>query len=211
MRAPTEGWSRQPAALPWRKCGFDSRWALFSAGRRKAWYSAGHRREALVAGARDRGFKSRRPDFDCGGACVGTGGRLLSVTSQVRFLPPQPWKRKGKPTGDGSRPESGRAMSLGGSTPSPSALLCPWPSGRGASLPSWRGGFDSHRALWNDDRGSASGRLPGFEPGDGGSTPPPRACGRRAVSRWANDAESSNGRMRLSERLHVGSIPASAA
>ncbi len=90
MRAPTEGWSRQPAALPWRKCGFDSRWALFSAGRRKAWYSAGHRREALVAGARDRGFKSRRPDFNCGGACVGTGGRLLSVMSQVRFLPPQP-------------------------------------------------------------------------------------------------------------------------
>ena len=50
------------------------------------------------------------------------------------------------------------------------------------------------------DRGSASGRLPGLEPGDGGSTPPPRT-----------DAESSNGRMRRSERLHVGSIPASAA
>ena len=43
-----------------------------------------------ASGARDRGFKSRRPDFDCGGACVGTGGRLLSVMSQVRFLPPQP-------------------------------------------------------------------------------------------------------------------------
>ena len=42
-----------------------------------------------ASGARDRGFNSRRPDFDCGGACVGTGGRLLSVTSQVRFLPPQ--------------------------------------------------------------------------------------------------------------------------
>ncbi len=34
-----------------------------AAGRRKAWYSAGHRRAALVAGARDRGFNSRRPDF----------------------------------------------------------------------------------------------------------------------------------------------------
>ncbi len=118
-----------------------------------------------ASGARDRGFKSRRPDFDCGGACVGTGGRLLSVMSQVRFLPPQPWIRKVKPTGDGSRPESGRAMSLGGSTPSPSALTCPWPSGRGASLPSWRGGFDSHRALLDVDRGSASGRPPGLEPG----------------------------------------------
>ena len=84
-----------------------------------------------ASGARDRGFKSGRPDFDCGGARVGTGRRLLSVTSQVRFLPPQLWIRKVKPTGDGSRLESGRAMSLGGSTPSPSALPCPWPSGRG--------------------------------------------------------------------------------
>ena len=42
-----------------------------------------------ASGARDRGFKSRRPDFDCGGARAGTGGHLLSVTSQVRFLPPQ--------------------------------------------------------------------------------------------------------------------------
>ena len=51
--------------------------------------------------------------------------------------------------GDGSRLESGRAMSLESSTLPPSALMCPWPSGKGASLPSWRGGFDSHRALWN--------------------------------------------------------------
>jgi hypothetical protein len=27
--------------------------------------------------------------FDCGGARVGTGRRLLTVLSQVRFLPPQ--------------------------------------------------------------------------------------------------------------------------
>ncbi len=40
-------------------------------------------------------------------------------------------------------------MSLEGSTPSPSASMCPWPSGKGSSLPSWRGGFDSRRALWN--------------------------------------------------------------
>jgi hypothetical protein len=30
-------------------------------------------------------------------------------------------ERKGKPIGDGSRPENGRAISLEGSTPSPSA------------------------------------------------------------------------------------------
>ena len=49
----------------------------------------------------------------------------------------------------------------------PPQLVCPWPSGRGASLPSWRGGFDSRRA-------SANGRLPGLEPGDAGSNPAPR-------------------------------------
>ena len=37
---------------------------------------------------------------------------------------------------------------LEGSTPSPSAFSkCPWPSGRGARLPTWRGEFDSRRAL----------------------------------------------------------------
>ena len=77
---------------------------------------------------------------------------------------------KGKPIGDGIPFEAGRAKSptmlrmVPGSTPSPSALMCPWPSGRGASLPSWRGGFDSHRALSHDeDRGSASGRPSGLE------------------------------------------------
>jgi hypothetical protein len=142
-----------------------------------------------ASGARERGFKSRRPDLAlwcsrpgcrsrrdacttslsrqpllCGGARVGTGGRLLSVTTQVRFLPPQlVLNRKVKPIGDGSRLESGRAMSLGGSTPSPSASCA---LGR-----RWR--------HWSSPvRGSASGRPPGFEPGDGGSSPPPRACRR---------------------------------
>src|SRR5262245_44445562 len=41
---------------------------------------------------------------------------LGSLASEV-----QPWK--GKPTGDGSRLEDGRAMSLEGSTPSPSAFV----------------------------------------------------------------------------------------
>ena len=40
---------------------------------------------------------------------------------QVRFLPPQ-LERKGMPIGDGSCLENSRAMSLEGSTPSPSAF-----------------------------------------------------------------------------------------
>ena len=68
-------------------------------------------------------------------------------------------------------------MSLEGSTPSPSACTCPWPIGRGTSLPSWTGGFDSRRALWFV-RGWANGTLPGFEPGDEGSIPSPRASTR---------------------------------
>ena len=49
---------------------------------------------------------------------------LLSRRLEVRFLPPElATKRKGKPIGDGSRLESGRAMSLEGSTPSPSASI----------------------------------------------------------------------------------------
>ena len=75
---------------------------------------------------------------------------------------------------------------LGSSTPPPSALMCPWPSGKGSSLPSWRGGFDSRRALLHD-RGSANGRLPGFEPGDGGSSPSPRTSVAMAVSQEQHD------------------------
>ena len=56
-----------------------------------------------ASGARDRRFKSGRPDFRCGGTRAGTGRRLLIAPTQVRFLPPQPL-RKGKPMGDGSRP-----------------------------------------------------------------------------------------------------------
>jgi hypothetical protein len=125
-----------------------------------------------ASGARDRRFKSGRPDCDCGGACVGTGRRLLSVTSQVRFLPPQLYGRASQLAM--GRPESGRAMSLEGSTPSLSACTCPWPIGRGTRLPTWTGGFDSRRALWFV-RGWANGTLPGFEPGDEGSIPSPRA------------------------------------
>ncbi len=61
-----------------------------------------------------------------GGACAGTGDRLLTGLPQVRFLPPE-LSGKGKPMGDGSRFENDRAMSLEGSTPSPSAVWCPKP------------------------------------------------------------------------------------
>ena len=42
-----------------------------------------------VSGARNRRFKSGRPDFDCGGTRVGTGRRLLTAPTLVRFQPPQ--------------------------------------------------------------------------------------------------------------------------
>ena len=99
-----------------------------------------------ASGARDRRFKSGRPDCDCGGVCVGTGRRLLSVTSQVRFLPPQLYGRASQ-LAMAAAPKAVELHSLEGSTPSPSACTCPWPIGRGTSLPSWTGGFDSRRAL----------------------------------------------------------------
>ena len=73
-------------------------------------------------GPGDRRFKSDRADSHCGGARAGTSRRLLTVSTQVRFLSPQLfWKDK--PIGDGCRLESGRACKcLEGSTPSPSAL-----------------------------------------------------------------------------------------
>ena len=42
-----------------------------------------------VSGTGDRWFKSNCADFNCGGARVGTGRRLLSAPAQVRFLSPQ--------------------------------------------------------------------------------------------------------------------------
>ena len=58
---------------------------------------------------------------------------------------------KGKPIGDGTRLETGRAMSLEGSTPSPSALqaagLVQW---HDSWLPTRRSGFDSPIPHSND-------------------------------------------------------------
>ena len=113
--------------------------------------------------------------------------------------------RKGKPIGDGTRLETGRAMSLEGSTPSPSACspagLVQW---HDSWLPTRRPGFDSpipHSTRWlmrpwpsgqarasqvrqagstpaGRSRESANGRLPDFESGGGGSNPPSRTPGQ---------------------------------
>jgi hypothetical protein len=174
-------------------CGFDSRWALDDSGCGKAWRSAwfGTRRAPVR-------IRPPRLETQTGVACAGTCASLLKRSPQVRFLPPVLYAWKGKPMGDGSRFENGRAMSLGGSTPPPSASIDagfvqrqdPW-------LPTRRRGFDPRTPYWHacpwpsgeapasqvgqagstpagHSRGSANGRLPGFEPGDAGSSPAPR-------------------------------------
>ena len=142
--------------MPRRKCGFNSRQALFFQTRAcaavsgagvicaacgKAWESAGfgYRRPSVQIRPRRLGY--------CGGARVGTGGRLLNVITQVRFLPPQLV------------------------VPLAEWLKAPvLQTGQAGSIPA--GHFVVRR---RQDRGSANGRLPGFEPGGGGSNPSPRA------------------------------------
>src|SRR5262249_34721918 len=85
---------------------------------------------------------------DSGGARAGTGTRVLAGGTRVRFLPAELYTRKGKPKGGGTRFELGRAMSLEGSTPSPSACR---------------------------PRDWSSGTTPGLQPGDRGSTPRSRS------------------------------------
>ena len=83
MAAGTDWQDASWSALPWRMCGFDSRWAL---SRFRTW-------ESLVippvSGTGNRWVESSRPDSHCGGARAGTGRRLLSAPTQVRFLSPQ--------------------------------------------------------------------------------------------------------------------------
>lgn len=135
--------------MPRRRCGFNSRRVLlllFVDVRSysvcgKAWDSAGFgNRRASVQ------IRPRRLWY-CGGARVGTGGRLLNVITQVRFLPPQLV------------------------VPLAERLKAPvLQTGQAGSIPA--GHFVVRR---RQDRGSANGRLPGFEPGGGGSNPSPRA------------------------------------
>ena len=84
-----------------------------------------------------------------GGSTPPAGARIQRINILSKYS-----LRKGKPIGDGTRLEIGRAMSLGGSTPSPSAPL-------GNRL---------------------TGRLPDFESGRGGSNPPSRIDDSGAVA-----------------------------
>ena len=86
--------------------------------------------------------------------------------------------RKDKPMGDGSRPENGRAMSLEGSTPSPSAFCA---LGRAAKAPVFQTG-QAGSIPAGHSRGSANGRPAVFEAAREGSTPSPRTLRSAAVS-----------------------------
>ena len=81
--------------------------------------------------------------------------------------------------GDGRRPENGRAMSLEGSTPSPSAFCA---LGRAAKALVFQTS-EVGSIPTGHSRGSANGGLPGFEPGDEGSTPSPRTLSSEVGSR----------------------------
>ncbi len=114
-----------------------------------------------ASGARDRWFKSSRPDssFRCG--------------QMVRQLPVKETSEGSSPSTGAFDKTEGQAGPIRASMPdrcprwqpprkrsSVTALrvrlpllplmttLCPWPSGKGSRLPTWRGGFDSRRALF---------------------------------------------------------------
>ena len=143
----------------------------------------------------------------CGGASAGTGRRLLTALTQVRFLSPQLRidERKGKPTGDGNCLENSRAMSLEGSTPSPSAMgqgPTEWRASKGERrketiLPVLLGLLSTfysllsaqHRAL------DQSAKAPASQAGKAGSTPAGHSRG------------SANGRLPAFEAGDEGSTP----
>ena len=170
-----------------------------------------------ASGARERGFKSRRPDFVIRCTRVGSRDRPVKPTwrmphrwfeSSHRSL----WIRKVKPTGDGSRPESGRAMSLESSTLSPSAFVPladrqrhqPSKLARRVRFPQ-----GTLTMTMIGDR-LVVGFLALNQETEVRPLLPELATRPQCLDD-ERDAESSNGRMRRSERLHVGSIPASAA
>ncbi len=132
---------------------------------------------------RSFGFESWSGHWDI--RAVSSAGQSASMTRwrpQVRSLhrplgraeqrsakeSPTTWTRKGHPIGDGTRLESGRAMSLAGSTPAPSA-------------PARAGGFDGSSTLrwcpWCNGSTRARGaRGDGFNPR---RTPSPQPRRRR--------------------------------
>jgi hypothetical protein len=118
-------------------CGFDSRWVLFEI---RAWESLGFRlpRAQESAGSNPAALTD---SLRCGLTV-----RQLPVKETIAGSTPAAAAWRDKPIGHGSCLENSRAKALGVQLPLP-PLMCPWPSGKGASLPSWRGGFNSHRAL----------------------------------------------------------------
>src|SRR5258708_4383515 len=93
--------------------------------------------------------------------------------------------RKGKPKGDGIRPEPGRAQALRVRLPLLPLSTAPGPSPRvGAGI-----------------RGSANGRLPDFESGDEGSNPSPRTLERRRASILGD--RLTVGHLALNQRMEV--------
>ncbi len=159
--------------MPWRTCGFDSRWALSIGNQRCVGKSA----QSAWFGPRRSPVRIRPHRLTCLSlyrGCMSWFVRL-SVKEEFAGSIPAPGALdlgKGKPTGDGTRLENGRAMSLEGSTPSPSAgnATCSWPIGEAPVLQTGQAG--STPAEHFGDR--LTGRRPGLDPGDGGSNPPPR-------------------------------------
>ncbi len=114
--------------------------------------------------------QSKTTSIECGGARAGTGGRLLTDLTQVRFLSPQLNISEVIRPDEEPVSKTGAVHAVVGSSPTASATSCVLLSERlGARFPIWPGGFDSRRALW----GSANGRLPAFEAGGEGSIPSP--------------------------------------
>src|SRR5215813_3503791 len=91
---------------------------------------------------------------------------------QVRTLhrPLKTRIRKGHPNGDGTRLESGRAMSLAGSTPAPSAPARAGGSGR--PFDGVRGVTAAREPVELEATGSTPAGHPPREPGGGTTTPP---------------------------------------
>lgn len=188
--------------MPRRKCGFDSRWALSGGGGagRETARCAGRRRSGAGSawGNEHRGvweslgFRQLRelehvssnltaPTVLRWGLCWyrQTPVKRPFAGSIPATAARSTRRRKDKPMGDGSRLESGRAIHALGVRLS---LLPPgWHAGTRSPASCLRRQAPARRlphlasvTSVGVARGSANGRLPGFEPGDGRSNRPPR-------------------------------------
>src|SRR3954469_17642521 len=117
---------------------------------------------------RSFGFESWSGHCDI--LAVGSAGQSASMTRwrpQVRPLhrPRKLVVRKGHPIGDGTRLESGRAMSLAGSTPAPSAPA--QAGGPGRALDGVRGVTGAREPVELEATGSTPAGHPDRSPGGG--------------------------------------------